>query len=600
MTVRAPISAEQALLLLAARADDGPDIDAEVHRLLGPDTDWTLLVRTAIAHRLVAPLARRLRDIGEPLVPDDIAYALQYRVEKNGENNGLLMAAVADVARTLHAEAIAAVFIDGPTLALQAYDSLLLRDPVNPLLLASGRDNERLRQIMGEHGFRWGEGNGAAAAAYRRAEDDTVIEVCSTVASGAGAIEHQALVRRATMLGADPDGAPVPAVEDALQIACVRGDADDWRRFGAVCDIAHLLHTHRDLDLRSMEQRAREQGWAPTLLVGLGLSAPLPIECGRPALSDLAAAQHLEEIRRRSLAHAPTNATPSRKRAASVDATSSAAPDAKARNEAHWSARSQSWERWAEPARVNAAAFNRALMDAIGVQRGQRLLDLACGVGDTALELAAAVGADGFVAATDLAYPMLSKARRRAHTAALENLRCCAADMENLPFADDSFDGLVCRLGIMYAPDPRRALREARRVLTPGGRAAFLVCGPRDDNPVLGLVHDVLAELFEMEGEDEAIAPFRFAAPGRLAGIMEDSGFQDVSDYDLPLRHRAAQTGRFWQASVERGLGLPLEVLPSATLAELDARMSAAFAPYLIDDGYELPSVSRITVGTAA
>jgi ubiquinone/menaquinone biosynthesis C-methylase UbiE len=265
----------------------------------------------------------------------------------------------------------------------------------------------------------------------------------------------------------------------------------------------------------------------------------------------------------------------------------------------HWSERSNAWEKWSEMTRSRSAQISGALIAAAGIDAGDRVLDLACGVGDTSLELSPVVGSTGLVMMTDLAFDMVVRAQRRAESDGLVNLLTCAAAMECLPFGNQCFDGIVCRLGIMYCPQVQRALAEARRVLRPGARSAYLVCGPRENNPILKIVNQVLTELFDLERPDATIEPFRFAAAGSLAEEMAQAGFLDIEEQELMQSQRAVAGSPFWLASAERGLSLVIDDLPRNTRKELEKRMTTAFEPYLRGGLYELPSLSRITRGTS-
>jgi len=109
-----------------------------------------------------------------------------------------------------------------------------------------------------------------------------------------------------------------------------------------------------------------------------------------------------------------------------------------------------------------------------------RVLDLASGSGEPALTLARHVDATGHVVATDLSQGMLDLAEENARKVGLANISFRQADAHRLPFDNESFDCVTCRLGIMYFVDVHGALMEIRRVLKPEGRAVFAAWGPWD------------------------------------------------------------------------------------------------------------------------
>ena len=118
--------------------------------------------------------------------------------------------------------------------------------------------------------------------------------------------------------------------------------------------------------------------------------------------------------------------------------------------------------------------MKEALLAHADIQPGMEVLDLASGTGDPAITIAGLVE-DGHVTASDLSPAMLEACTEHAREAGLTNLTCQQADAESLPFADDSFDRVTSRLGIMYFVDVQTALAEIMRVLKPGGVATFLV-----------------------------------------------------------------------------------------------------------------------------
>src|SRR5260370_7020479 len=138
------------------------------------------------------------------------------------------------------------------------------------------------------------------------------------------------------------------------------------------------------------------------------------------------------------------------------------------------------WRKW----HAHIAAFTRgateAILEAAQLRPGLRVLDLASGVGDPALSIAAKIAPSGRVVATDLGPGMISLAEELARKKGITNIESREASAESLPFADQSYDVLTCRFGAMFFPDLAKALRECLRVLKSGGRAAFVAWGKKE------------------------------------------------------------------------------------------------------------------------
>jgi ubiquinone/menaquinone biosynthesis C-methylase UbiE len=127
---------------------------------------------------------------------------------------------------------------------------------------------------------------------------------------------------------------------------------------------------------------------------------------------------------------------------------------------------------------LSGAPSRRRLVEVLAARPGERLLDLACGPGTVALQLAAITGETGLVVGVDLAPGMLAAARKAAVEQGVA-LPLALMDMERLGFQDSSFDGVSCGHGLQFCPDLGGALREVRRVLGPGGRLVATVPADR-------------------------------------------------------------------------------------------------------------------------
>ena len=118
----------------------------------------------------------------------------------------------------------------------------------------------------------------------------------------------------------------------------------------------------------------------------------------------------------------------------------------------------------------DVAEQRRVTLDALGLRPGERVLDLGCGPGFLAAEMAEQVGRDGRVDAVDVSPSMLAIAGRRSRSDDAAPVELAEADVTDLPYDDEQFDAAVSTQVYEYVADMPRALAEVRRVLAPGGR----------------------------------------------------------------------------------------------------------------------------------
>jgi SAM-dependent methyltransferase len=147
----------------------------------------------------------------------------------------------------------------------------------------------------------------------------------------------------------------------------------------------------------------------------------------------------------------------------------------KAQQRAAWGAQAQAWYAQLDVTERQWGPLNEGLLELARVETGDRVLDLASGIGDPALAAAARVGPTGRVIATDLSPDMLAFAAQRAAAAGLSNVEVHEMDAEEIDLPAASVDVVLCRLGLMFLPDLDRALAGVHRVLVPGGRFATAI-----------------------------------------------------------------------------------------------------------------------------
>ncbi len=188
------------------------------------------------------------------------------------------------------------------------------------------------------------------------------------------------------------------------------------------------------------------------------------------------------------------------------------------------------WRKW----RAGGTSWSQGVTDALvagaQVRPGHRVLDLASGTGQPAISLAKAVAPDGRVTATDMSAGMLKIAEECAGREGVSNMTFRQAEAENLPFPDAQFDSVTSRFGVMFFPDPVRALRECRRVLKPGGRVVFVAWGSPEQVFFRATV-GVLKKYVELpRPEPGAPHVFRFSQAGTLRAVVIEAGFVNVQE----------------------------------------------------------------------
>lgn len=157
--------------------------------------------------------------------------------------------------------------------------------------------------------------------------------------------------------------------------------------------------------------------------------------------------------------------------------------------------------------------------DAAEIRPGQRVLDVACGTGVLAREIAGRTGPAGSVAGLDANRGMLAVAERLAPTVEWRH-----GTAESLPFPDSSFDAVVSQFGLMFFADPRQALREMLRVLRPGGNLAVAVWSALEHTPAYALEVQLLERLAGLRAADALRAPFVLGDTNVLATLLSEAG----------------------------------------------------------------------------
>jgi ubiquinone/menaquinone biosynthesis C-methylase UbiE len=259
------------------------------------------------------------------------------------------------------------------------------------------------------------------------------------------------------------------------------------------------------------------------------------------------------------------------------------------------------WRKW----HAQIATFTRGATDGIlgaaHLRPGMRVLDLASGVGDPALSIAEEVGPSGRVTATDLGPGMMSLAEELARKKGLTNIEFREASAEALPFASESYEVLTCRFGIMFFPDLHKALRECLRVLKPGGRAAFVAWGRKEQPFFTTTAGIVLKHVPVPPPPPDPNGPslFMFGERDRLRRALQAAGFSNVHEEDRIIAGRwASSVEEYWEQFTEVAAPFrPLiDQLTPEKMAQAKSEIFAALKRFW--NGKELNMPLEIVIGS--
>jgi ubiquinone/menaquinone biosynthesis C-methylase UbiE len=263
-----------------------------------------------------------------------------------------------------------------------------------------------------------------------------------------------------------------------------------------------------------------------------------------------------------------------------------------------------SGQRWVDMSDIidtQIAPLGELAMDRAKVALGERILDIGCGCGQTTVELASRVGPGGSVLGLDISGPMLGRARERAAEAGAQNTEFIQADAQLHGFDSPGADLLFSRFGVMFFSSPVEAFANLLSALRPGGRLTFICWQAVTRNPWMLLpVSAAMKHLPPPDAPPDPLAPgpFAFADRDRVAGILEESGFENVAHESLE-QNMLIGGGRSLDETTEflTQLGPAGRVLQGSgpeLRAKVIDEIRRAIEPYEGDDGVRLGSATWI------
>ncbi|MBV8799943.1 MAG: methyltransferase domain-containing protein [Alphaproteobacteria bacterium] len=252
-------------------------------------------------------------------------------------------------------------------------------------------------------------------------------------------------------------------------------------------------------------------------------------------------------------------------------------------------------ERWAKAQdRIDhhLGLITEALLAFAAPKEGERILDIGCGGGTTALILRERVGPDGTVTGIDISAPNLALARARAH-AGMADVTFLAADAAVYEF-EAVFDVVFSRFGVMFFDDPPIAFANIRKALVKSGRVVF-VCWRtfRENDWAFAPYQSALDLLPPQEPTDpHAPGPFAFAEEARIRSILDGAGFREivVKPLDTTVNLGATAEDAVTEALTIGPLARAAAELDDAARKSIRARIKPLFDRYRTPYGITPPA----------
>ena len=255
----------------------------------------------------------------------------------------------------------------------------------------------------------------------------------------------------------------------------------------------------------------------------------------------------------------------------------------------HWDAAcASSWDKWFHVIETAARPLSERMIEMAGIAPGQRVLDIATGLGEPAVSAAQRVGPEGSVLAVDLSADMLGFARRRAADLGLGNIAFREMDANQLGLSEPAFEAALCRWGLMFMSDLAATLAEIRRCLVPGGAFAAAVWGPAERAPAVSLSARVIRKHLGLVPPDEGpLSPFALCDVEAFLELLRASGFRDVEGEWVPVEMVFESAEQFTEFRWDRSGPLRKEIAdyPEARQEAAWRGVTEAARQYQASDG---------------
>ncbi len=240
------------------------------------------------------------------------------------------------------------------------------------------------------------------------------------------------------------------------------------------------------------------------------------------------------------------------------------------------------------------------LVAAVGLAKGDHVLDIATGPGTVARVAAARVGATGRVVGVDISPAMLSVARAKPPARGAAPIEYVEASASQLGVPSGSFHVALCQQGLQFFPDRPAALREMRRALRPDGRLGLAVWVSTLERNAWEVLGAAFRQIGRADLTELTLVPYRTPDREELARLLAEAGFQEVRvrAHTLPL---VFEGGCAQVIALSKGtpLGPPISAMPAAELRRLHDALSEQSRDLMRDGKINTQMTANLATATA-
>jgi ubiquinone/menaquinone biosynthesis C-methylase UbiE len=216
-----------------------------------------------------------------------------------------------------------------------------------------------------------------------------------------------------------------------------------------------------------------------------------------------------------------------------------------------WNKFSAGWKKWDEWTMKFLKPTGDEIIRLLRIKEADQVLDLATGTGEPGLSIARLVP-EAKVTGCDISEGMLAVARENADLKGISNYETVVGDSCSLPFPENCFNAISCRMGFMFFPDLKLAISEMYRTLKPGGRLAISVWSAPVKNPWITTLTGTISRYIESAPPPPgAPGMFRCAAPDMIAGLLRDAEFRNILESEITGKAEFGSALSYWMNMTE-------------------------------------------------